>query len=163
MVNLFYKDYGRRPKMTEVDEAIQNGSLLANRAEVESLLLASKKSFWQTLSQYVVTHKVAASVLAVSCMTLLGGGAIFAWHSLHSQAQQTSSLRYLRQAVRLVKRLAQTSQAIEFQTSDSSSNSSSQSQSASSEAKTPAMDVDAIRNGDFQASKVTGFLTVVML
>ena len=61
----FIKIYGRRPKMTEVDEAIQNGSLLANRAEVESLLLASKKSFWQTLSQYVVTHKVAASVLAV--------------------------------------------------------------------------------------------------
>ena len=88
----FIKIYGRRPKMTEVDEAIQNGSLLANRAEVESLLLASKKSFWQTLSQYVVTHKVAASVLAVSCMTLLGGGAIFAWHSLHSQAQQMSSL-----------------------------------------------------------------------
>ena len=88
----FIKIYGRRPKMTEVDEAIQNGSLLANRVEVESLLLASKKSFWQTLSQYVVTHKVAASVLAVSCMTLLGGGAIFAWHSLHSQAQQTSSL-----------------------------------------------------------------------
>ena len=88
----FIKIYGRRPKMTEVDEAIQNGSLLANRVEVESLLLASKKSFWQTLSQYVVTHKVAASVLAVSCMTLLGGGAIFAWHSHHSQAQQTSSL-----------------------------------------------------------------------
>ena len=31
----FMKIYGRRPKMTEVDEAIQNGSLLANRAEVE--------------------------------------------------------------------------------------------------------------------------------
>ncbi len=72
----FVKIYGRRPKMTEVDEAIQNGSLLANRAEVESLLLASKKSFWQTLSQSIVTHKVAASVLAVSCMTLIGGGAI---------------------------------------------------------------------------------------
>ena len=65
----FVKIYGRRPKMTEVDEAIQNGSLLANRAEVEGLLLASKKSFWQTLSQSIVTHKVAASVLAVSCMT----------------------------------------------------------------------------------------------
>ena len=39
----FIKIYGRRPKMTEVDEAIQNGSLLANRAEVESLLLASKE------------------------------------------------------------------------------------------------------------------------
>ena len=88
----FIKIYGRRPKMIEVDEAIQNGSLLANRAEVESLLLASKKSFWQTLSQSIVTHKVAASVLAVSCMTLLGGGVIFAWHSHHSQVQQTSSL-----------------------------------------------------------------------
>ena len=32
----FMKIYGRRPKMTEVDEAIQNGSLLANRAEVEA-------------------------------------------------------------------------------------------------------------------------------
>ena len=63
---------------------------LANRAEVESLLLASKKSFWQTLSQYVVTHKVAASVLAVSCMTLLVVVPFFTWH-LHSQAQQTSS------------------------------------------------------------------------
>ena len=59
----FVKIYGRRPKMTEVDEAIQNGSLLANRAEVERLLLASKKSIWQTLSQSIVTHKVAASVL----------------------------------------------------------------------------------------------------
>ena len=88
----FVKIYGRRPKMTEVDEAIQNGSLLANRAEVERLLLASKKSIWQTLSQSIVTHKVVASVLAVSCMTLLGGGAIFAWHSHHSKAQQTSSL-----------------------------------------------------------------------
>ena len=88
----FVKIYGRHPKMTEVDEAIKNGSLLANRAEVKSLLLASKKSIWQTLSQSIVTHKVAASVLAVSCMTLLGGGAIFAWHSHHSQAQQTSSL-----------------------------------------------------------------------
>ena len=39
----FIKIYGRRPKMTEVDEAIKNGSLLANRAEVERLLLASKK------------------------------------------------------------------------------------------------------------------------
>lgn len=74
----FMKIYGRRPKMTEVDEAIQNGSLLANRAEVEALLPASKKGFWEALSQFVVTHKVAASVLAISCMTLLGGGAIFA-------------------------------------------------------------------------------------
>lgn len=41
----FMKIYGRRPKMTEVDEAIQNGSLLANRAEVEALLPASKKGF----------------------------------------------------------------------------------------------------------------------
>ena len=83
----FIKIYGRHPKMTEVDEAIKNGSLLANRAEVERLLLASKKSIWQTLSQSIVTHKVVASVLAVSCMTLLGGGAIFAWHSHHSKAQ----------------------------------------------------------------------------
>ncbi|MFR2307531.1 MAG: DUF6287 domain-containing protein [Streptococcus salivarius] len=35
--------------------------------------------------------------------------------------------------------------------SESSSNSSSQSQNASSEAKTPAMDVDAIRSGDFSS------------
>lgn len=73
----FMKIYGRRPKMTEVDEAIQNGSLLGNRAEVEALLPAPKKSFWENLSQFVVAHKVAASVLAISCMTLLGGGAIF--------------------------------------------------------------------------------------
>ena len=148
----FIKIYGRRPKMTEVDEAIQNGSLLANRAEVESLLLASKKSFWQTLSQYVVTHKVAASVLAVSCMTLLGGGAIFAWHSLHSQAQQTSSLA----ASSSSSQSGQTSSSDKSKqsssrASESSSNSSSQSQNASAEAKTPAMDVDAIRNGDFSS------------
>ena len=147
----FIKIYGRRPKMTEVDEAIQNGSLLANRAEVESLLLASKKSFWQTLSQYVVTHKVAASVLAVSCMTLLGGGAIFAWH-LHSQAQQTSSLA----ASSSSSQTGQTSSSDKSKqsssrASESSSNSSSQSQNASSEAKMPAMDVDAIRNGDFSS------------
>lgn len=43
----FIKIYGRRPKMTEVDEAIQNGSLLANRAEVEALLPTSKKGFWE--------------------------------------------------------------------------------------------------------------------
>ena len=148
----FIKIYGRRPKMTEVDEAIQNGSLLANRVEVESLLLASKKSFWQTLSQYVVTHKVAASVLAVSCMTLLGGGAIFAWHSHHSQAQQTSSLT----ASSSSSQSGQTSSSNKSKQSsskayDSSSSSSSQSQNASSEAKTPAMDVDAIRNGDFSS------------
>lgn len=148
----FIKIYGRRPKMTEVDEAIQNGSLLANRAEVESLLLASKKSFWQTLSQYVVTHKVAASVLAVSCMTLLGGGAIFAWQSLHSQAQQTSSLA----ASSSSSQTGQTSSSDKSKqsssrASESSSNSSSQSQNASSESKTPAMDVDAIRKGDFSS------------
>ena len=147
----FMKIYGRRPKMTEVDEAIQNGSLLANRAEVESLLLASQKSFWQTLSQYVVTHKVAASVLAVSCMTLLGGGAIFTWH-LHSQAQQTSSLA----ASSSSSQTGQTSSSDKSKqssssASESSSNSSSQSQNASSEAKMPAMDVDAIRNGDFSS------------
>ena len=97
----FIKIYGRRPKMTEVDEAIKNGSLLANRAEVESLLLASKKSFWQTLSQSIVTHKVAASVLAVSCMTLLGGGAIFACGSFVKQSNRSNV--FLRQV-----------QAIEF-------------------------------------------------
>ena len=41
----FMKIYGRRPKMTEVDEAIQNGSLLANRAEVEVLLQHLKRAF----------------------------------------------------------------------------------------------------------------------
>ncbi|MFQ6974469.1 MAG: hypothetical protein ACLRSA_01045 [Streptococcus salivarius] len=150
----FIKIYGRRPKMTEVDEAIQNGSLLANRAEVESLLLASKKSFWQTLSQYVVTHKVAASVLAVSCMTLLGGSAIFAWHSLHSQAQQNViSLRSLLPSSRdqVTTSGSDKSRQSSSRASESSSNSSSQSQNASSEAKTPAMDVDAIRNGDFSS------------
>jgi putative secreted protein len=148
----FIKIYGRRPKMTEVDEAIQNGSLLANRAEVESLLLASKKSFWQTLSQYVVTHKVAASVLAVSCMMLLGGGAIFAWHSLHSQAQQTSSLAVSSSSSQTGQKSgSDKSKQSSSRASESSSNSSSQSQNASSEAKTPAMDVDAIRNGDFSS------------
>ena len=70
----FMKIYGRRPKMTEVDEAIQNGSLLANRAEVEALLPVSKKGFWESLSQFVATHKVVASIVAVFCVTLLGGG-----------------------------------------------------------------------------------------
>jgi len=148
----FIKIYGRRPKMTEVDEAIQNGSLLANRAEVESLLLASKKSFWQTLSQYVVTHKVAASVLAVSCMTLLGGGAIFAWHSLHSQAQQTSSLAVSSSSSQTGQKSgSDKSKQSSSRASEPSSNSSSQSQNASSEAKMPAMDVDAIRIGDFSS------------
>lgn len=164
MVNLFYKDLWTSPKDDRGRRGDTNGSLLANRAEVESLLIASKKSFWQTLSQYVVTHKGAASVLAVSCMTLLGGGAIFAWHSLHSQAQQTSSLAVASSS----SQTGQTSSSDKSKqsssrASESSSNSSSQSQNASSEAKTPAMDVDAIRIGDFQASKVTGFLTVVML
>ncbi|MFR4697669.1 MAG: hypothetical protein ACLT8V_04345 [Streptococcus salivarius] len=160
----FIKIYGRRPKMTEVDEAIQNGSLIANRAEVESLLLASKKSFWQTLSQYVVTHKVAASVLAVSCMTLLGGGAIFAWHSLHSQAQQTSSLTALRQAVRQVKSLAQTSP------SNRVPELLSRLQTLVLKVRMPHQKLKCLpwmwmlfEMVIFQASKVTGFLTVVML
>lgn len=41
----FVKIYGRRPKMTEVDEAIQNGSLLANRAEVEPCCQHLKRTF----------------------------------------------------------------------------------------------------------------------
>ena len=41
----FVKIYGRRPKMTEVDEAIQNGSLLANRAEVEAYCWHLRKAF----------------------------------------------------------------------------------------------------------------------
>lgn len=145
----FMKIYGRRPKMTEVDEAIQNGSLLANRAEVEALLPASKKGFWESLSQFVVTHKVAASVLAISCMTLLGGGAIFAWHSHNSQTQKTPSLAVASsnsQASSSDKSKQSSSKA-----SESSSSSSSQSKSFSSEAKTPAMDVEAIRKGDFSS------------
>ena len=145
----FMKIYGRRPKMTEVDEAIQNGSLLANRAEVEALLPASKKGFWESLSQFVVTHKVAASVLAISCMTLLGGGAIFAWHSHNSQTQKTPSLAVASsnsQASSSDKSKQSSSKA-----SESSSSSSSQSKSSSSEAKTPVMDVEAIRKGDFSS------------
>ena len=43
-------------------------------------------------------------------MTLLGGGAIFAWHSHHSQAQQTSSLAVFQStSQKQVKRLPQTS------------------------------------------------------
>ncbi|MFR6420471.1 MAG: hypothetical protein ACLUOJ_04980 [Streptococcus salivarius] len=156
----FIKIYGRRPKMTEVDESIQNGSLLANRAEVESLLLASKKGFWLTLSQSIVTHKVAASVLAVSCMTLLGGGAIFAWHSHHSQ---TSKYHLRGSFINSQTSSSDKSKQSSSKTSESSSSSSSQSKSSSSEAKTPAMDVEAIRKGDFRASKEIGFLTVVML
>lgn len=145
----FMKIYGRRPKMTEVDEAIQNGSLLANRAEVEALLPTSKKGFWESLSQFVVTHKVAASVLAISCMTLLGGGAIFAWHSHNSQTQKTLSLA-------VASSNSQTSSSDKSKqsssnASESSSSSSSQSKSSSSEAKTPAMDVEAIRKGDFSS------------
>ena len=145
----FMKIYGRRPKMTEVDEAIQNGSLLANRAEVEVLLPASKKGFWESLSQFVVTHKVAASVLAISCMTLLGGGAIFAWLSHNSQTQKTPSLA-------VASSNSQTSSSDKSKqsssnASESSSSSSSQSKSSSSEAKTPAMDVEAIRKGDFSS------------
>ena len=148
----FIKIYGRRPKMTEVDEAIQNGSLLANRTEVESLLLASKKSFWQTLSQYVVTHKVAASVLAVSCMTLLGGGAIFAWHSLHSQAQQT---------VKLLPQTNLNNRVLELL---------SRLQTLVLKVRMPHQKPKRLpwmwmlfEMVIFQASKVTGFLTVVML
>ena len=145
----FMKIYGRRPKMTEVDEAIQNGSLLANRAEVEALLPTSKKGFWESLSQFVVTHKVAASVLAISCMTLLRGGAIFAWHSHNSQTQKTLSLA-------VASSNSQTSSSDKSKqsssnASESSSSSSSQSKSSSSEAKTPAMDVEAIRKGDFSS------------
>lgn len=145
----FIKIYGRRPKMTEVDEAIQNGSLLANRAEVEALLPASKKGFWESLSQFVVTHKVAASVLAISCMTLLGGGAIFAWHSHNSQASIIPSFAVASsnsQASSSDKTKQSSSKA-----SESSSSSSSQNKSSSSEVKTPAMDVEAIRKGDFSS------------
>jgi len=160
----FIKIYGRHPKMTEVDEAIKNGSLLTNRAEVERLLLASKKSIWQTLSQSIVTHKVAASVLAVSCMTLLGGGAIFAWHSLHSQAQQCHPLRSLRQAVRLVKRLPQTS------LNNRVPELLSRLQTLVLKVRMPHQKPRLLpwmwmlfEMVIFQASKVTGFLTVVML
>ena len=97
----------------------------------------------------MVTHKVAASVLAISCMTLLGGGAIFAWHSHNSQTSIIPSFAVASsnsQASSSDKSKQSSSKA-----SDSSSGSSSQSQSASSEAKTPAMDVEAIRNGDFSS------------
>lgn len=145
----FMKIYGRRPKMTEVDEAIQNGSLLASRAEVEALLPASKKGFWEALSQFVVTHKVAASVLAISCMTLLGGGAIFAWHSHNSQTQKTPSLAIA--SSNSQTSVSDKSEQSSSKASESSSSSSSQSKSSSSEAKTPAMDVEAIRKGDFSS------------
>ena len=152
----FIKIYGRHTKMTEVDEAIKNGSLLANRAEVERLLLASKKSIWQTLSQSIVTHKVVASVLAVSCMTLLGGGAIFAWHSHHSKAQQTSSLA-------VASSSSQTGQT-------SSSDLLSRLQTLVLKVRMPHQKPKLLpwmwmlfELVIFQASKVTGFLTVVML
>ena len=145
----FMKIYGRRPKMTEVDEAIQNGSLLANRAEVEALLPASKKGFWEALSQFVVTHKIAASVLAISCMTLLGGGAIFAWHSHNSQTQKTPSLAVASSNSQTSS--SDKSKQSSSKASESSSSSSSQSKSSSSEAKTPAMDVESIRKGDFSS------------
>lgn len=145
----FMKIYGRRPKMTEVDEAIQNGSLLANRAEVEALLPASKKGFWETLSQFVVTHKVAASVLAISCMTLLGAGAIFAWHSHDSQTQKTPSLAVASSNSQTSS--SDKSKQSSSKASESSSSSSSQSKSSLSEAKKPAMDVEAIRKGDFSS------------
>lgn len=148
-LNYFMKIYGRRPKMTEVDEAIQNGSLLASRAEVEALLPASKKGFWEALSQFVVTHKVAASVLAISCMTLLGGGAIFAWHSHNSQTQKTPSLAIA--SSNSQTSVSDKSEQSSSKASESSSSSSSQSKSSSSEAKTPAMDVEAIRKGDFSS------------
>lgn len=145
----FMKIYGRRPKMTEVDEAIQNGSLLANRAEVEALLPASKKGFWESLSQFVATHKVVASIVAVFCVTLLGGGVIFVWHSHNSQTQKQPSLTVASsnsQTFSLDKSKQSSSKA-----SESSSSYSSQSQSASSVVKTPAMDVEAIRNSDFSS------------
>lgn len=145
----FMKIYGRRPKMTEVDEAIQNGSLLANRAEVEALLPASKKGFWESLSQFVATHKVVASIVAFFCVTLLGGGVIFVWHSHNSQTQKQPSLTVASsnsQTFSLDKSKQSSSKA-----SESSSSYSSQSQSASSVAKTPAMDVEAIRNSDFSS------------
>ena len=145
----FMKIYGRRPKMTEVDEAIQNGSLLANRAEVEALLPVSKKGFWESLSQFVATHKVVASIVAFFCVTLLGGGVIFVWHSHNSQTQKQPSLTVASsnsQTFSLDKSKQSSSKA-----SESSSSYSSQSQSASSVAKTPAMDVEAIRNSDFSS------------
>lgn len=145
----FMKIYGRRPKMTEVDEAIQNGSLLANRAEVEALLPASKKGFWESLSQFVATHKVVASIVAFFCVTLLGGGVIFVWHSHNSQTQKQPSLTVASsnsQTFSLDKSKQSSSKA-----SETSSSYSSQSQSASSVAKIPAMDVEAIRNGDFSS------------
>lgn len=145
----FIKIYGRRPKMTEVDEAIQNGSLLANRAEVEALLPASKKGFWETLSQFVVTHKVAASIFAVSCVTLLGAGAIFAWHSHNSQTSKIPSFAVASSNSQTSS--SDKSKQSSSKASESSSSSSSQSKSSSSEAKTPAMDVEAIRKGDFSS------------
>lgn len=145
----FMKIYGRRPKMTEVDDAIQNGSLLANRAEVEALLPTSKKGFWESLSQFVVTHKVAASVLAISCMTLLGGGAIFAWHSHNSQTQKTPSLAVASSNSQTSS--SDKSKQSSSKASESSSSYSSQSKSSSSEAKTRAMDVEDIRKGDFSS------------
>ena len=145
----FMKIYGRRPKMTEVDEAIQNGSLLANRAEVEALLPTSKKGFWESLSQFVVTHKVAASVLAISCMTLLGGGAIFAWHSHNSQTSKIPSFAVASSNSQTSS--SDKSKQSSSKASESSSSSSSQSKSSSSEAKTRAMDVEDIRKGDFSS------------
>ena len=145
----FMKIYGRRPKMTEVDEAIQNGSLLANRAEVEALLSASKKGFWESLSQFVATHKVVASIVAVFCVTLLGGGVIFVWHSHNSQTQKTPFIAVASSNSNTSS--SDKSEQSSSKASESSSSSSSQSQSASSEAKTPAMDVEAIRNGDFSS------------
>lgn len=145
----FMKIYGRRPKLTEVDEAIQNGSLLANRAEVEALLPASKKGFWETLSQFVVTHKVAASIFAVSCVTLLGAGAIFAWHSHNSQTSKIPSFAVASSNSQTSS--SDKSKQSSSKASESSSSSSSQSKSSSSEAKTPAMDVEAIRKGDFSS------------
>ena len=145
----FMKIYGRRPKMTEVDEAIQNGSLLANRAEVEALLPASKKGFWESLSQFVVSHKLASSIVSVSCVTFLGGGVIFAWHSHNSQTQKTSSLAVASSNSNTSS--SDKSEQSSSKASESSSSSSSQSKSSSSEAKTPAMDVEAIRKGDFSS------------
>ena len=180
----FVKIYGRRPKMTEVDEAIQNGSLLANRAEVERLLLASKKSIWQTLSQSIVAHKVAASVLAVSCMTLLGGGAIFAWHSHHSQGQQTSSLAVASSSSQSGQtsssdksKQTSSSDALELDCLDLSSSSSNRVPKRLTRLQVLVLKVRVLHRRlkrllwmwkpfemvIFQASKVTGFLTVVML
>ncbi|MFQ9791632.1 MAG: hypothetical protein ACLRX9_09975 [Streptococcus salivarius] len=160
----FIKIYGRRPKLTEVDEAIQNGSLLANRVEVESLLLASKKSFWQTLSQYVVTHKVVASVLAVSCMTLLGGVPFLLGIPFIHKLNKRHPLRSLRQAVRLVKRLPQTS------LNNRVPELLSRLQTLVLKVRMPHQKLKRLpwmwmlfEMVIFQASKVTGFLTVVML